>query len=488
MKDALGRTIKSVTPLYTTQFFYDPNGQQIQAKRGTQNRYYGYDARGFLLSERHLETGPNGNGTLTYTRDAFGQLRHQSQGNRDLTYLYDATSRLTWGTVTQAGSRWETYQYNTFDNITSVQKENLTPVPFTVNTANNRYLGDPQAQDMIYDSTGNLIQLGAPNWTMTWDAFDMQTNFTSVVAPESNHLYAYGPGDYRIITLDTNLNELTWHLRDTDGTILREYTARAITDGNGNVQGRHDYYPFGEETPRTGQVDEPMVKFTGHQRDAHGLSDYMLGRTCLWPLRRFASVDPARDGWNLYAYTQNNPILFTDPDGKEIVVQVHPVIGGRSHASIRIEPEDQSRAQSDPFVGRNFKTGKRYATLGAGPNSNNPVAVIAGSTELMSDVNRDRDFDLQSFPKTEEVVLDLGGRDEGEVIDALFAADANYDDNLPYELLPDGDGKSYNSNSYVSGLLTAVGFTPPPLTSNVPGYDQPVPSSEFIRDGEKGLQ
>ena len=36
-------------------------------------------------------------------------------------------------------------------------------------------------------------------------------------------------------------------------------------------------YAYGQEVPRTGQVDEPAVKFTGHMRDAHGLSDYMLG-------------------------------------------------------------------------------------------------------------------------------------------------------------------------------------------------------------------
>ena len=49
---------------------------------------------------------------------------------------------------------------------------------------------------------------------------------------------------------------------------------------------------------------EPRVEYTGHERDANGLTDYMLARTYLYPLFRFGSVDPARDGWNLYTYAR----------------------------------------------------------------------------------------------------------------------------------------------------------------------------------------
>ena len=275
-------------------------------------------------------------------------------------YRYDLASRLTYATITRAGSRWEKYWLDPFDNITRGQQENHTPVSYPLDVTTNRYLGEG---DIEYDPAGNLIKIGPPSFTMRYDAFDMQVHFHQHVGTEADYLYAYGPGDRRILTLDTLSGLTTLQLRGPGGEVLREHhttgsgggstfrhqkdlvhgpegvlatvarsgaahyfhkdhlgSPRAITDAAGALAGKHDYYPFGQETPNNPLHHDPTVKFTGHQRDLHGLSDYMLGRTCLFRLRRFASVDPARDGWNLYAYTANNPIKYVDPDGRALVV------------------------------------------------------------------------------------------------------------------------------------------------------------------------
>jgi RHS repeat-associated protein len=78
------------------------------------------------------------------------------------------------------------------------------------------------------------------------------------------------------------------------------------------------------------------MKFTGHERDFNiGTSsensnylDYMHARYYNANLGRFLSVDPAMDlkktmrspqMWNRYAYVVNNPLRYTDPDGREHV-------------------------------------------------------------------------------------------------------------------------------------------------------------------------
>jgi RHS repeat-associated protein len=99
--------------------------------------------------------------------------------------------------------------------------------------------------------------------------------------------------------------------------------------------GRHSYFPFGEEVTSPGQNQERM-KFTGHERDLGGDGleddlDYMHARYCSPLAGRFLSVDPVLQLdtapgkpqlWNRYTYVVNNPMLFSDPTGEDVSIQL----------------------------------------------------------------------------------------------------------------------------------------------------------------------
>jgi len=105
---------------------------------------------------------------------------------------------------------------------------------------------------------------------------------------------------------------------------------RLSTNEAGDVTQRLDYAPFGEVDGRscTGDGDPTRSpQFQGKLRDPKTCLDDFGARDYYMVTGRFQSVDPVlpvetalRDPqqWNRYAYARNNPLIYTDPDGREV--------------------------------------------------------------------------------------------------------------------------------------------------------------------------
>ena len=93
----------------------------------------------------------------------------------------------------------------------------------------------------------------------------------------------------------------------------------AKTNANGDVISRTRYEPYGA----VNQGATPTIGFTGHVNDADTGLTYMQQRYYDPLAGRFLSVDPVLtdgktgSGFNRFAYAENNPYKYVDPDGRK---------------------------------------------------------------------------------------------------------------------------------------------------------------------------
>jgi RHS repeat-associated protein len=282
-------------------------------------------------------------------------------------FRYDnAFNRLVSATIhypAGAGGATESreYAYDAFGNLTSISGSNprtLSPDPTT-----NR-LQSP----VTYDDAGNLTS--QPGWYYDYDPLNMMVH-AQKAGGSIDRRFLYTADDERLAIL-TPGREL-WTLRDNGNSVLRdvEYLStgwrwvedyvhgstgllatlesvggekhyhldhlgspRLVTNAAKQVVARHVLAPYGEELTSTNQ-DELRMKFTGHERDAmdpfdgDGDLDYMHARYCSAQVGRFLSVDPSSrrmairrpQRWNRYAYALSNPLIYVDPDGRDVIYQ-----------------------------------------------------------------------------------------------------------------------------------------------------------------------
>ncbi|MEJ5150699.1 RHS repeat-associated core domain-containing protein [Comamonas sp. MYb396] len=114
----------------------------------------------------------------------------------------------------------------------------------------------------------------------------------------------------------TRADTVTYIHSDFSGSPL------AATDESGNLLWRESYYAYGQKTQWQPAADEQSQWFHGKEQDADTGMQYFGARYYDPSIGRFLGMDPVdyQDGnihsFNRYAYGNNNPGKYKDPDGR----------------------------------------------------------------------------------------------------------------------------------------------------------------------------
>jgi hypothetical protein len=159
-----------------------------------------------------------------------------------------------------------------------------------------------------------------------------------------------------------------------------------------------------------------------------------------------------------------------------------------SHASLRVVPREVGyflRQIPDLFkdeLGNDIEDGfaNLFFTIGAGPAGGDDTSLSCGGI-LTSGRNRTSDV---TIPPERIETLQYSPVLETRLIERLIAFDKNYRNNLTYACFPELYSGTYNSNSYISGLLNAAEIPLPKFPvefwSEYPGWPTPVPVEDFL--------
>ena len=132
----------------------------------------------------------------------------------------------------------------------------------------------------------------------------------------SSGLFGYA---YKSVTVKHS-HDSYYYLTDHLGSV------RVTVNERGDPMGWDDYYPFGLQMPGRSQQQygSPLtdVKYTGYELNQEGgLGLYHAGARLYDPaVGRFMQQDPHSGnypGWSSFHYAANNPLIITDPTGKD---------------------------------------------------------------------------------------------------------------------------------------------------------------------------
>lgn len=321
---------------------------------------------------------------LSYVYDKVGNILNivdasNTDGAKNITYTYDDLYRLTQTLATNTVNNQDYTQSFNYDAIGNILSSVFTLKNKTRNTIYNystnqtNSYANPHAiislNNLIknqneYDKNGNLIKDNSNiykwNYRNELSSVTSYTNTNSYLYDETgNRVYEKNNTDIKIYpnryyeddgnfavkyiyagnlliaSIEKDLTNLTdvYHYNNSD----QVYSSTIVSDDTGNIEQTLDYYPYGNI-----RINSKLNNFSehkqygGHYKDETGLN-YMGARYYNSNYGRFISIDPMfwtlpkeylldPQQMNSYAYARNNPIIYTDPDGKTAVDSINNFI------------------------------------------------------------------------------------------------------------------------------------------------------------------
>jgi uncharacterized protein RhaS with RHS repeats len=220
---------------------------------------------------------------------------------------------------------------------------------------------------------------------------------------------------------------------------------------------------------------------------------------------RYIQSDPIglQGGINTYAYVGSNPLSYSDPLGLDVYIGGHYAVGWLGyafasppalHLSLQLVPNNPQDFAGSPAF-QQGTDGQLVGTIGGqafGDGGSGPLGNLRYHPNYPDDFPSKTPFRMKVSPPC--------GMTDTQFINALLLGAKGYGNNLPYSQYPSSRAGTYNSNSFVAGVLIAggrmppnLGFspaprTPPRLGSNdrfqTPGYDRPVPLGNNAAGGK----
>ena len=305
-----------------------------------------------LISEfaidRNILDSSNSMFNWRYTHDDNGNITSiaETVAGNATNFTYDGLNRLTSETINGVTYR---YYYDIGGNITSITREGVPLHTFAYNDANWRdLLTSFDGNEITYDAMGNPLTYNG--YTFTWERGRL---LTRIYGNGQDIRFTYDAAGRRTSRTVNGVTTRFYYagnllMRQCDGidTLDFAYDASgraigfnhngtpyfylhnllgdvvAISDAQGNIVAEYVYDAWGNVLSATGPMaDINPIRYRGKYYDAVTGWYWLETRYYNPQWRRFINADVLfiagcyLTAANMFAYCNNNPVMFVDPDG-----------------------------------------------------------------------------------------------------------------------------------------------------------------------------